>query len=285
MFAEVAAHAEPPNNHYERIEPLSNSDSFLNPFSTFKPLDDQYAKRPLPPIPPQELESQTLPVRNNRGWFKKYTGNSQRGSPSWQSRVGGTKSRPLARVGSEPDLLNAANCEQRLSTSHSLECLDIEDTPKKKNSSKSSKSTPEKSFMSLPRRKRPSFDSSAAPGNQGQHFPSDTGTLTSHDEQYSAATLPILPPPPSRPSAEEIVYNFCAAKSKRNSMLRRQRPVSPGMRRRSGNYPPSNPTEPTLGPSQPECRDVEEDSNPTRLVSPWFDFTLFTNRAINQSLS
>jgi len=285
VFAEVAAHREPPNNHYEWIEPFSLSDPFLNPFSTFKPLDDQYAKRPLPPIPPQEFESQTLPERHNRGWFKKYSGNSQRGSPSWQSRVGGTKSRPLARVGSEPNLLDDANREQNLSTSHSLECLDIEDTPTKKNSSKSAKSTPEKSFMSLPRRKRPSLDASASPINQEQRISSDTGTLTSNDERYSAATLPILPPPPSRPSAEEIVYNFCAAKSKRNSLLRRQRPVSPGMRRRSGNSLPSNLAEPALGTSKPECRDVEENGNPTRLVSPLFDFTVFANQSINQSLN
>jgi len=40
-----------------------------------------------------------------------------------------------------------------------------------------------------------------------------------------------VPPRPPHQSAEEIVNNFCAMK--RNSLIQRQRPVSPGMRRRS----------------------------------------------------
>jgi len=222
--------------------------------STFKPFDDQFRRRPLPPIP-QELESYTQPVRNNGGsWFRKYGGQSQRSSPRWNSRVSVTKSRPIPRTGSEPNLLDEElGTTGKLSSAISLECLNIESSQKEKYGSKSIQENAEKTtFLSLPRRVRPKPDSSALLTNQQPRFPSDQSesrsivtkvltqypdarTVSALDGKVSTAGLPLRPPPPQRPSAEEIVYSF-RAKSKRKSLIRRERPVSPGMKRRSGTY-------------------------------------------------
>lgn len=216
-------------------------------------LHDQFSKRPLPPVPRDSENAQ--PELKNGGLFTKYANNQNGSSARWCSP---TKSRPLPRSGSEPNLLNDAVEERRrLSSSHSLECLNIEEQPQKEKSrSKSAKNSLKDAFMSLPRprRSRPSPESS----NPEPPFPCAAGTVSSADGQNFV--VPPRPPPPAQQSAEEIVNNFLAMKQ-RNSIIRRQRPVSPGMRRRSGVSRRSMQVDTTSGISE-----SAEDNHPTLMV-------------------
>jgi len=290
MFAEIAVFRERPNNHYEWIEPSPISKPDPNPFSTFKPSrmvhsctsvfnnpqvtfttlshvrsdggrfsleDHNITKRPLPPIPPESDGNQ--PQRNDSRWFRKQE-NSQGGSSKWNSRLNGTKLQSMTRIGSVPNLLDEGKSNQRLSSSHSLEFLNIEDSPTDK---KSSNISPEKTFMSLPRpgRQPPAY-TLAVSSHESSPFSSGTGTVTSHD----GISAPVRPPPQKRPSAEEIVHNF-RVKSKSNSVLRRQRPVNVGMLQRSGVHQPSDQTDqPTSGISKPGHPFLGEDTSATHLV-------------------
>ena len=316
VFTEIAVFSEPPNNHYEWIEPrpISKSKSNLAPAlksstlahptaSSASPqltsssdrsrtvggqfsLDSQVSKRPLPPIPRESADDAQW-ERSDSGRFEKYLNNTRSGAATmrWHSRVIGTQSDTLARTGSEPNLLQDDKRGQKLSTSQSLEFLNADDSPKEKNREKSaaakqtagrsvaaSEKTSEKTtFLSLPRRVRPFPASAVATGNREPRHPSDNFAVTSRDDDgktpaVAAAGVPLRPPPPPKPSAEEIVYNF-RAKAKRNSLLRRQRPVSPRMRRRSGNFQqPSDQADPLPSATTlqyPHSHDVD---NPYILV-------------------
>lgn len=246
LIVEIAVFTESPNNHYEWVEPRPLMKLDLNPLSTFKPtplahststgnatssqarpdggrfsLDSQMVKRPLPPIP-QEAEK-SKPETTGIRVYRKYDSSTMGPSPR-HDRVNGTKSsKPWTRTGSEPNLLEdqTQGREQRLSSSQSFECLNTVESPGEKSCLEWAGSDLDKTSLSLPRRPRPLPMSEVLPETR-------SATLR---------TGPVLPPPPSRPTPEEIVYNFCA-RSKRNSVVRRQRPVSPTMRRRIGLHEP-----------------------------------------------
>ena len=130
---------------------------------------------------------------------------------------------------------------QRLSSSHSLEFLNIEEPAKEKGgSAKPVKSSLKNTFMSLPRPGR----SRRSPDTAEPRLPV---AVTSQPDVEMVAMA--APPRPPHQSAEEIVNNFCAMK--RNSLIRRERPVSPGMRRRSVTSRRSNDVESTSGIAQP----------------------------------
>ena len=279
-----------PNYHCEWDEPLPVSKPDLNPLSTFKPLElahskslgyihvtsnttnltrrgggrlsleDHIARRPLPPIPNQSEIAQL--ERNSSGLYRKY-GNNQSDATKRYSLVNATNSRPLPRTGSQPNLLKEEQSHQKLSSAQSLEFLNVEDPPSEQHCSTSanSKLTPVKSFLSLPRRVRPSPAFVVPISNQEHCFPSDTRTVTSLDGKMATPSVPLRPPPPRKPSAEEIVDKF-RAKSSRNSLLRRQRPVSPGMRQRSGSCQSSSQTEPAYSITERTA----DDPSATQLV-------------------
>ena len=246
------------------VQVTSTTSNHTKPSGGRLSLNNIFAKRPLPPIPQQESKN-AQPGRNDSRYKKQES--SPRGSSKWQSRFKGPKSKPLTRAGSEPNLFQEANSERKLSASHSLEFLDIEDSPKETVRTKAEKSRPtaEKAFMSLPRPMRRSPAAVAASGNQEGYSSFGTRTATSRDEKPAAPAKRQRPPPPPRPSAEEIVNNFCA-RSKQDSSPRRQRHASPGMKRHSGTHQPSSHAEPTDSITRPGYRDTEENINPMQLV-------------------
>jgi len=282
-FVEIMVLPESPNNQYERIDVSSPiSKSVANSVSTFKPLTsslstsavnpqpvsllssngsfsrpgggslslrDQFAKRPLPPVP---KKSEITAPRKSLPTDRLFTrhGNSERGSSN--RRYNHSKSQPIPRSGSEPDLLGEETRRQRLSSSQSLEFLNIEVPQKEDDSSRSSKSFLMDAFRSLPRpnRRRMSPASAVAVSNREPRPRSGTETVTSWDGETVA--VPPRPPRPAQQSAEEIVNNFCALK--RNSVLQRRRPVDRGMRTAA---PRSNHVEPTSDITQlPEDTDI-----------------------------
>lgn len=227
---------QPTNHHYEFIEHLcaaqerdftskpykpNNSSSGVEEQAkpTTRPcggrysLDDHIRNRPLPPVP-------RVSVQRRSEYFKKYE-NSQSGSAK-QSTI---SHRSLARTGSEPNLLDDVRSDRKLSASHSLEFLDADGPETEKNYLANSRFTLENTFLSLPRRARPSPIYVAACDNEDALNLSGVHTLTPSDGILATSAVELRPPPSIKPSREEN-----HVRRKKNSTIRRQRPVNAGMR-------------------------------------------------------
>jgi len=320
--------AESPSNYYEWIEPrlISKPDSKQPLFSTFKPskpiqsahtfnsqvtqssarhdvcsktfsVDGPISKRPLPPIPNEPGNPQP-----DTGLYRKYRNATSVDPSRWQSRVKGNGgSKPLIRSGSEPNLVaGEEQREPRLSSSQSLECLDVVDSRPTENRPFTNyfrlKPNTTTGFHSLPRHCLPPHEPESSEkmrilqqpsssvdlgvpqqpessiksavlqqlGNRQPRPLSNAPAVTSGEDgkTASAAVRVRPPPPPSRPPPpDEVVQNLRPATT-RISMLRRQRPVSTEMRRRSsGAYHLSSPVEHTSNITSPGYQDTAADAN------------------------
>ena len=301
--------ADSPSNYYEWIEPRPVSKPDQKPsFSTFKPskqlqstsalhaqsasrLDDVcsdrfsfeslISKRPLPPIPNEAGNPQ--PERTESGLYKKYR-NTSVDPLRWQSKVKGTGSKPLTRSGSEPNLLMDEK-EPRLSSSQSLEFLDVVDSQQQQQQTESrSKPTTVRDttsrFLSLPRHCRPPHQSSDISTNLGvlqqssNREPRPSSDMTSREDGKSgSAAVRVRPPPPSLPPPPDDVVENIRATTTRISMLRRQRPVNPDIRRQTGNHHSSS-AELTANITSSASQDAVEYSRRTlpvrcAIISSW----------------
>ena len=282
---------EPPVKIYEWIEPRQISEPDPNPVSTFKPskpfastsvhntapvtrgfashnvfrerfsLDSKVSRRPLPPIPKEVANPP--PERNDSGLYKKFR-NTNVDALRWQSRVFGARSKPLARCGSEPNLVGEERQPRLSSSSQSLEFLDTLDAVDPQPEQTRSKPTVKNAFLSLPRHCRPPPPASAvATGNREPRPVSDPQALTSPEDGQTAAAAVRPLPAAMMSSSEDAVQSARGKWTTRTSTLRRQRPVSPGVRPRSATYRHSSLEELTASVDRPEHDlDPAEDFNP-----------------------
>ena len=309
VCVEIAMFTESPSNN-ERTEPRLTFKPDPKPFSTFKPsksiqhksahniqematsasqrrsdggrfsFDSLMPKRPLPPIPKKVVNPRSEDV--DSGLYKKQK-NASIDLLRWQSRVSKTKSKPLTRAGSEPNLLEEADGrEQRLSSSQSLEFLDMADEVDSGTENSQSKSAVKFTFLSLPRHCRPPQASSVV-ANDNQDHPrpaSCTRTVTSSEDGKvaDAGAPPLRSPPPAKPPMPPEDGAGSSRVTTRTSLLRRQRPVSIDMRRRSATYQPSH-TPQLNTPEHPQA--TAQDINPAPPVrrvtlSSWLTFVNYT---------
>jgi len=282
---------EPPVKIYEWIEPRRISEPDPNPVSTFKPskpfastsvhnsapvtrgfashnvfterfsLDSKVSRRPLPPIPKEVEKPQ--PERNDSGLYKKFR-NTNVDALRWQSRVFGARSKPLARCGSEPNLVGEDRQPRLSSSSQSLEFLDTLDAVEPQPEETRSKPTVKNAFLSLPRHCRAPPASAVATGNREPRPASDARDLTSPEDGQTAAAVVRPLPAAMILSTEDAMQSARGKSTTRTSTLRRQRPVSPGVRPRSATYRHSSLEELTASVDRPDEQDLDpaEDINP-----------------------